>query len=268
MRRLAVGLGLVLVLALASIALAHTLVILNPGNNYTDELEPGVFLSRLSKRVPGVGPLMGTNVLFACGSCEVASFPQQEVTQLGGAGKPCGSAVRPIDIVLGGILLCLKSTASGQLYDFNLLAWTSFSFGGSPTGGPFCVDADGGTTCANTGNNAAYIRTTLEVKATDPLGLLEHLIQDVVVLNLPKGTESELDGKARRRMEEALRLEATKRRRGHQQARSIREQCRSAERQEDRRGRRGRLGRRRASHHRSAPSPLKAQASAHAQFPR
>ena len=43
MRRLAVGLGLVLVLALASIALAHTLVILNPGNNYTDELEPGGF---------------------------------------------------------------------------------------------------------------------------------------------------------------------------------------------------------------------------------
>ena len=138
---------------------------------------------------------MGTNVLFACGSCEVASFPQQEVTQLGGAGKPCGSAVRPIDIVLGGILLCLKSTASGQLYDFNLLAWTSFSFGGSPTGGPFCVDADGGTTCANTGNNAAYIRTTLEVKATDPLGLLEHLIQDVVVLNLPKGTEQSLMAK-------------------------------------------------------------------------
>ena len=210
---------------------------------------------------------MGTNVLFACGSCEVASFPQQEVTQLGGAGKPCGSAVRPIDIVLGGILLCLKSTASGQLYDFNLLPGPR-SASAEAYRGPLLRRRRWGYDLCESGNNAAYIRTTLEVKATDPLGLLEHLIQDVGGVESTQRHRTELDGKARRRMEEALRLEATKRRRGHQQARSIREQCRSAERQEDRRGRRGRLGRRRASHHRSAPSPLKAQASAHAQFPR
>jgi hypothetical protein len=172
--------GLVLVLGLGAPALAQTtLIILNPDNGYMDEVEPGVFLTR--NAVTGKGPLQGGTALeFSCGSCDVATF-SDAVSQVGGSVRVCG--LRPEDIVLMDVRLCMRSTVSGNLYDLDLITWDSQSFP--------CVDADGGTSCASTGGYAGYVRSVLE-EAVDPLGLLEELIQDVAGLNLHHGIENSL----------------------------------------------------------------------------
>ena len=156
-----------------------TLVILNPDNGYTDEVEPGVVLTR--NPFTGKGPLLGGTVLeFSCGSCDVATFTDA-VNQLGGSVKVCG--LRPEQIVLMDVQVCMRSTVSGNLYDLDLLTWDSLQFD--------CQDADGGTSCASTGGYAAYIRSVLE-EAVDPLGLLEQLLQHVAGLNLHHGIENSL----------------------------------------------------------------------------
>lgn len=181
MGRLASGLGLALVLGLsaAPVIAQTTLVILNPDNGYTDEVEPGVVLTR--NPITGKGPLLGGTVLeFSCGSCEVATF-SDAVSQVGGSVRVCD--LRPEQIVAMDVRLCMRSTVSGNLYDLDLMTWDSQSFP--------CVDADGGTSCASTGGYASYIRSVL-VEEVDPLGLLEQVIQDVAGLNLHHGIENSL----------------------------------------------------------------------------
>ena len=180
MGRLALGLGLTLVIGFGAPVMGQTtLVILKPDNGYTDEVEPGVVLTR--NPFTGKGPLQGGTVLeFSCGSCDVATFGDA-VNQLGGSVRVCG--LRPEQIVLMDVKLCMRSTVSDNLYDLDLMTWDSQSFP--------CVDADGGTSCASTGGYAAYVRSVL-VEAVDPLGLLEQLIQDVAGLNLHHGIENSL----------------------------------------------------------------------------
>ena len=180
MRRFALALGFLMVLAWVAPVMAQTtLVILNPDNGYMDEVEPGVVLTR--NPLTGKGPLQGGTVLeFSCGSCDVATF-SDAVNQLGGSVRVCG--LRPEEIVLMDARVCMRSTVTGNLYDLDLLTWDSQSFP--------CVDADGGTSCASTGGYAAYVRSVLE-EAVDPLGLLEQLIQDVAGLNLHHGIENSL----------------------------------------------------------------------------
>jgi hypothetical protein len=178
MGRLASGLGFALLLGSGATAMAQTtLVILNPDNGYMDEVEPGVVLTR--NPFTGKGPLLGGTVLeFSCGSCDVATF-SDAVNQLGGSVKVCG--LRPEQIVLMDVQVCMRSTVTGNLYDLDLLTWDSNLFP--------CVDADGGTSCASTGGYAGYVRS---VAAADPLELLTQLIQNVAGLNLHHGIENSL----------------------------------------------------------------------------
>jgi hypothetical protein len=182
MRRSALALGLsagLLVMSRPCTA-QTTLVVLSPANGFQDEIEPGVIVRR--DPVDEVGPLVGQNLEFACGSCDTATFPLPPVTRIGSFGRPCGPTIRPQEIVTMDLLLCARSTLTSRLYDMDLLTWNSQSFS--------CIDADGGTSCNSAGGYASYVRTALT-----PVALLQQVIRNLLELQLESGTETSLQAK-------------------------------------------------------------------------
>ena len=179
MRWLVGPLALFIIWACAAPAAAQsTLVILSPNNSYSDEVEPGVVLMRGRG---AKGPLESDMLLeFSCGTCDVATF-SDAVPTIGGGTRVCG--LRPEELVTLDVQVCMRSTVSGDLYDFDLLTWDSNTFP--------CVDADGGVSCASTGGYGAYIRSKFDETA-DPLTMVEQLIQGIASADLPQGTENSL----------------------------------------------------------------------------
>ncbi len=108
------------------------LIILSPDNNFTKVVEQDVAISQSG----GSGPLLGTNFEFSCGACKVATF-DDATTQIGSGIRICG--VRPQDLVTSEMLICGRSTLTGNRSNVDLETWRS-GFSG-------CVDANGGRSC-------------------------------------------------------------------------------------------------------------------------
>jgi len=160
---------------------AQTFVVLNNDNNFSDELEPAVFLQRLTS---GNGPLFGVNLEFSCSTCDVADF-SDTVPRIGGGASFCGYDFEiPIEIVLNNNQFCARSIISSSKFDIDLLTWHRGFLGcyENPMGG--CSAAEGFT---------SYLRTPFP--AQSPSELLESLITDVLNLNLAKGIANSIDGK-------------------------------------------------------------------------
>jgi len=123
-----------------------------------DTIAPGVEI-RLPAR-SGDGSLVGTNVLFACGTCAEANFAFS-VTAIGDREDICGfSSGIPRQIVEHDVPLCVMDTVSGDLYDFDLVTH------GSP-GREQCRDADDGESCAAVGGRTSYVRVAVVGGATE-----------------------------------------------------------------------------------------------------
>jgi hypothetical protein len=155
-----------------------TMVVLSPENGYYDEIESGVALRRTP--IGGRGPLVGVNLVFSCGSCDVAPFDDAVAQIGGGSGDICGfSRSVPRQIVLNDLSLCVKSTITNNTFDLDLATWSD------PRG---CIDADGGLSCEKVDGLTAYLRST----SLTPTELLKQLIKKVKALNLDQGTETSL----------------------------------------------------------------------------
>lgn len=114
---------------------AHMYVDLGSVGTVVDTLEPGVAISR-----PGgtLGPIVGTNLEFACGTSDVAVFPG--VAQLGGGEALCGYGSQvPSQITQNDDKLTVRSTLTGALYELDLVTFAQVFD---------CLDADDGS-CAD-----------------------------------------------------------------------------------------------------------------------
>lgn len=160
---------------------AQTFVVLNNDNNFTDELEPAVFLQIHNS---GNGPLFGVNLEFSCSTCDLADF-SDAVTLIGGGASFCGyNSAIPIEIVQNNDQFCARSTISSSKFDIDLLTWlrgTGVCFE-NPIGG-----------CNAAGGFTSYLRTPFPIQS--PSELLESLITAVMTLNLTKGIANSIDGK-------------------------------------------------------------------------
>lgn len=155
-----------------------TMVVLSPENSYYDEIESGVALRRTP--IGGRGPLVGINLLFSCGSCDVAAFDDAVPQIGGGSGDICGfSRSVPTQIVKNDLSLCVKSTITNNTFDLDLATWSD------PRG---CIDADGGLSCDKVDGLTAYLRST----SLTPTELLKQLMKKVKALNFDQGTEKSL----------------------------------------------------------------------------
>ena len=94
------------------------LIILSPDNNFTKVVEKDVAISQSG----GSGPLLGTNFEFSCGACKVATF-DDATTQIGSGIRICG--VRPQDLVTNEILICGRSTLTGNRSNVDRETWRS-----------------------------------------------------------------------------------------------------------------------------------------------
>jgi hypothetical protein len=149
-----VALSLVCFLALASGAAHAVLIVLNASDNYTDTLETGVTISQLGvgngSNGPGTGPIVGTNLVFACGASGSASLTDVSAHLGGSSGASlsgCNDQPRTIirdDVRFTGI------AASGGRYDIQFLSWR-FDSG-------VCRDRDMGTSCGLSGQATSYLR--------------------------------------------------------------------------------------------------------------
>ena len=128
-----------------------TLVILNSGNSFTAELEPG---ATISTNTNSRGGIFGTNVEFSCGTCAEATFADAD-NVLRGSGI-CGNLTNSGSvgdenrlIVENDDPLCARSTLTGNTFDIDLASRFTQRRG--------CLDADGGESCTNAGGNTSYI---------------------------------------------------------------------------------------------------------------
>lgn len=143
-------LGFFLVLSLGSVN--ATFIVLDASNSFTDAVEFGVTISRpgISFTVPGTGPAVGTNFVFACGTSDIANLLDVS-TQLGsGPINLTGCSTQPRTIILNDLLFTGVAFPSGNLYDIDFLSW-DLDVGG-------CLDADGGVSCQRAGGATSYNR--------------------------------------------------------------------------------------------------------------
>jgi hypothetical protein len=127
-------------------------VILNASNSFADTVEPGATIDQLgygASPAIGEGPLLGVGLLFACGMSNVADFGVSSAP-LGGATSNLNCSNRPRDIIGFNHQYTIRVNASGRLYDIDFLSW-SLDRG-------FCVDADGGVSCAAASGRTSYNR--------------------------------------------------------------------------------------------------------------
>lgn len=138
-----------------------TVVVLNPSNSFTDEIEPGVTVAKYG----GFGAWMGTNLLFSCGACDVATFTDA-VSTIGGSAPLCGfNSQIPQLILANDLILCAQSQISFNKYDLELLAHLSQS----GPGDGICFDKDSGCSCGAADSFPAYRRKPADPSDFGPL---------------------------------------------------------------------------------------------------
>ena len=119
-------------------------IILDSSNSYTDIILGDSLINKSQN-----GPIIGNNIEFSCGTCDVADF-SDAVSQIGGGAVLCNySKSTPLKIVENDDKLCMRDVLTDTKYDLDLLTWAAKGN---------CWDADNGTSCANSANQVAYIR--------------------------------------------------------------------------------------------------------------
>jgi len=189
--KLATILTLCGLLSSATAVAQSPVVVLGAANGCQDVIEDSVTVGRQLNGERCRNPLTGTNLLFSCGSCDVADFtdPKNTTQTIGGSGflgNPglCGYDVNvPEQIVENDDKVCAASQLSGTKYDIDRLSWQ--------TGNGNCSDADGGHACTAAEGLTSFTR---QVFGSVDVMLMD-LINKIINVNIEEHIGNAFDPK-------------------------------------------------------------------------
>ena len=129
---------------------------------FTDTLEDGV-------AIVVQGGLHAIGGRWSCGTCAKADFADSQVV-IGSSEDICGfSSNIPRRIVEEDVQLCFEATATGTLYDVDLLSFSSDRNGCIDADGTSCAAADGGTSYTRIGGTAGTLTVAHPTEQEDEI---------------------------------------------------------------------------------------------------